>query len=336
MRPLHNLKKRVNVIAYAGSKQRAKLRGITTPASSDHWLPIASLSARALCRGLDTLTHSPLNCNSKRRSSLSPRPTHKNMGPRRVNSDFNASHGIFEPTLPNLGMIVAPITALRVENLRQPSTFALAGAGWTLPVSRGDRFLLFLHPFPIKTSFPHVSSDHGPATERRATRLLLFAGRVVPLTPTPAIKFMQYGMTQAPYASADLRLAPRGCVKCLPNPAWPPVTLLPPCLSGREKASEPRSNPCPGYASFLVDTAVEELKKLQSLGIAAYILFWHHPTQTRKTLSVHTPTMRKTRSAAHSKTAKDAGITMLAITGPVLLRIHIAWPLRPAHRCRKC
>ena len=69
----------------------------------------------------------------------------------------------------------------------------------------------------------------------------------------------------------------------------------------------------PGVYQFSVDTAVAELKRLQSLGVASYILFGiTDPDKKDPTGShAHNPDNEVCRTL---KAAKDAGISMLAIT----------------------
>jgi porphobilinogen synthase len=69
----------------------------------------------------------------------------------------------------------------------------------------------------------------------------------------------------------------------------------------------------PGVFQLSVDTAVEEMKKLQSLGIAAYILFGVTDTDKKDAVGsyAHNPENEVCRTL---KAAKDAGITMLAMT----------------------
>jgi porphobilinogen synthase len=69
----------------------------------------------------------------------------------------------------------------------------------------------------------------------------------------------------------------------------------------------------PGVFQLSVDTAVEELKRLQSLGIGAYILFGVTDAAKKDALGsyAHDPDNEVCRTL---KVAKDAGIAMLAIT----------------------
>ena len=69
----------------------------------------------------------------------------------------------------------------------------------------------------------------------------------------------------------------------------------------------------PGVFQLSVDTAVAELKRLQSLGLGAYILFGVTEAAKKDALGsyAHDPDNEVCRTL---KAAKDAGITMLAIT----------------------
>lgn len=69
----------------------------------------------------------------------------------------------------------------------------------------------------------------------------------------------------------------------------------------------------PGVCQFSVDTAVEELKRLESLGVPAYILFGVTDAEKKDATGshAHSPENEVCRTL---KAAKDAGVKMLAIT----------------------
>ncbi len=69
----------------------------------------------------------------------------------------------------------------------------------------------------------------------------------------------------------------------------------------------------PGVYQFSVDTVLEELKRLQSLGIQAYILFGITDTEKKDPAGSHA--LNADNEVCRTlKAAKDAGVSMLAIT----------------------
>jgi porphobilinogen synthase len=69
----------------------------------------------------------------------------------------------------------------------------------------------------------------------------------------------------------------------------------------------------PGVFQFSVDTAVEELKRLQSLGVASYILFGITDADKKDATGSHAHNLDN-EVCRTLKAAKDGGVNMLAIT----------------------